>query len=218
MGESNSTVTKTFEEIFEEFVANPPTPDTDQGNTFVSWRLHNVILERGARVVPVFHTFQLQACGQYYFGKSNMTLEGSEYTLVALIDRHSGNSHCGFVGDVRPYFGEGRFFSRTTNTNRRASGMTLNLREYPQSVAYGSAPVVLGAPPNLIKASLAAATDPHLDSPRDTFKSILGNIQSRFREAIGAFTAEARKNNAPHQYRPELRGSGVPRKRGKGRA
>lgn len=215
MGESLETLVRSFEEIFEEFVANPPTPDTDQGNTTVSWRLHKVILERGARVVPTWHTVAMYASGQYYFGKSTIKLEGTEYTLAALIDRHTADCRCGFVGDVQPFMGEGRFFSNTINENRRPQAVILG--DYPESVAYGSAPVVVSKPPNLLKTSMLSDIHIGMD-PSPYFGEILSNIKAAVRGTMQEFTRHAKTMKAPHQHRPELRGSGVPRKRGKGRA
>lgn len=217
MGESLESLVRSFEEIFEEFVADPPTPDADQGNTAIGWRLHNVILERGARVVPVFHTLRMQATGQYYFGKSTIKLEGTEYTLAALIDRHTGDCRCGFVGDVQPYMGEGQFYSNTINDNRRAQALTL--RDYPESVAFGTAPVVVGKPPNLLKASMMSMSDTHIGlDPSPYFGEIMSKLRSSVQGLMHEFTKHAKTMKAPHQHRPELRGSGVPRKRGKGRA
>lgn len=217
MGESIESLVMTFEETFEEFVANPPTPDADQGNTTVSWRLHNVILEGGARVVPVFHTVRMQASGQYYFGKTTLVLEGTEYTLAALIDRYTADCCCHFVGDVQPYSGEGRFFSNTINENRRAVGLTL--RDYPESVAYGTAPAVVSKPPNLLKASMASLSDPTVTNfPSPYFGEILSKLHSSVRGIMKEFTQHATTMKAPHQHRPELRGSGIPRKRGKGQS
>jgi hypothetical protein len=217
MCESLESLVQSFEEIFDGFVANPPTPDADQGNTTVGWRLHNVILERGARVVPVFHTVSMYASGQYYFGKSTIKLEGSEYTLAALIDRHTADCRCGFVGDVQPFMGEGRFFSNTINENRRPQAVILG--DYPESVAYGTAPVVLSKPPHRPMASMIPMSDTHIGlDPSPYFGEILSNIKAAVRGTMQEFTRHAKKMKAPHQHRPELRGSGIPRKRGKGRA
>lgn len=48
-------------------------------------------------------------------------------------------------------------------------------------------------------------------------EAMLNVIKGTFRAAILSFTSEARRNKAPHPHRPDLRGSGVPRKRGKGK-
>lgn len=45
----------------------------------------------------------------------------------------------------------------------------------------------------------------------------LGAIHTAYRDAFRALTGEARRNAAPHKFRPDLRGSGMPRKRGKGK-
>ena len=42
-------------------------------------------------------------------------------------------------------------------------------------------------------------------------------IQATFRQVVLDLTGPARRKKAPHQYRPDLRGSGMPRKRGKGK-
>lgn len=47
---------------------------------------------------------------------------------------------------------------------------------------------------------------------------LYGEVRESFREVLRKFTAEAHKNNARHKHRPDLRGSGMPRKRGKGQS
>lgn len=48
--------------------------------------------------------------------------------------------------------------------------------------------------------------------------NLFGEIQQTFRDTFLALTAQARANNAPHRFRPDLRGNGTPRKRGKGQS
>jgi hypothetical protein len=48
-------------------------------------------------------------------------------------------------------------------------------------------------------------------------RDIYNGIQSAIKNVVVELTAEARKNTAPHPHRADLRGSGVPRKRGKGK-
>lgn len=47
---------------------------------------------------------------------------------------------------------------------------------------------------------------------------MLGEIKESFSQALLAFRKEAHKNSSPHPHRPDLRGSGMPRKRGKGQS
>lgn len=62
-------------------------------------------------------------------------------------------------------------------------------------------------------------TDTHIGHHHKIHMSNLyGEIRESFREVLRKLTVKAHKNNAPHQHRPDLRGSGMPRKRGKGQS
>lgn len=62
-------------------------------------------------------------------------------------------------------------------------------------------------------------TDTHIGHHHKVHMSnLFGEIKQTFRDAFHALTAQARANNAPHKHRPDLRGNGTPRKRGKGQS
>lgn len=60
----------------------------------------------------------------------------------------------------------------------------------------------------------AIVTDSDL---RDAGERVLAEFSSAVGKAMITLTAEERAKTAPHQHRPELRGDGLPRKRGKGK-
>jgi len=61
------------------------------------------------------------------------------------------------------------------------------------------------------------AMDPGIAVAKIQMAGLYGKIKGVFMTAIDDLTGPARRAKAPHQFRPDLRGNGTPRKRGKGK-
>ena len=59
--------------------------------------------------------------------------------------------------------------------------------------------------------------DPRVLSAKIQMSGLYGSIKGIFGQAFLDLTAPEHRKKAPHQHRPELRGNGTPRKRGKGK-
>lgn len=59
--------------------------------------------------------------------------------------------------------------------------------------------------------------DPKVLQAKIQTSGLYGKIKGIFGEAFMSLSEPEHRKKAPHQFRPELRGNGTPRKRGKGK-
>lgn len=202
-------------EMLEQWTASPPKTMPLQ-RTAVTVKLGIYRDEADKAIINERRVLTLDYVGDWcWFGHQTLTLDNQDYLVGAVVDVLSGEHRAAFIGIDSPGTTMCYFEARITNLSGESYATDLSAPDDFFSSLRHAPLELLGHPPYREEViDLKAAVE--------NFSAIGGNllesVRGIFHKTVLGLTTHHRNLSKPNPHRPEVRNSGMPRKRGKGKS
>lgn len=201
-------------EMLEQWTTSPPKPMPLQ-RTLVTVQLMTYRDEPGKPIIDDRRVLTLDYVGDWcWFGHQTLTFDNQDYLVGAVVDAFLGEHRVAFI-DIDPP-GTTMFFFETRVTNLSAESYTADL-----SIPDDFFCTLRRGPLELLEHPLYREEVFDLKAEAEKFNAagskLLESVKGIIRNTMSSLTTNHHNLEKPNPHRPEVRNSGMPRKRGKGR-